>query len=247
MNASFTYLGGMAVQVVREDGLKLLFDPYITGGENKEARLEQYYDTDYLFVTHAAFDHFGDTVEICRNSHCIVCGGSEVLRRIRLSYPLPDDRWHLAVYGDEFVLDGQASCRPVPAYHLSTDASEGIQTNWNPHGFVVKIAPGVTYYHTGDTAIYSDMKLWRELYHPQVMCVGISSITPAYPREMTPREAAMAVGFVGAEVVIPTHYPQGSADFDEFVTHLRSFAPDAVVCAEWNRPFIYTPSSIQYQ
>ena len=247
MNAEFTYYGGMAVQVVREDGLKLLFDPYITGGENRSARLEQFFDTDYLFITHAAFDHFGDAMEICRNSRCTVCGGSEVLRKIRAQYALPDERWHLAVYGDKFRLDGDAWCRPVPAFHLSTDASEGIQTNWNPHGFVVRVAPGVTYYHTGDTALYSDMKLWRELYHPEVMCVGISAITPKYPCEMTPREAAIAVSFVGAQAVIPTHYAQGSPDYAEFTAHMRSFAPDAVICGDWNRPFVFRPSEIRYR
>ena len=242
MNAVFTYYGGMAVQVVREDGLKLLFDPYLTGNADGPKDLTPFYDTDYLFITHAAFDHFGDAVEICRHSWCKVCCGSEVLRKIRLEYPLPDDRWHLAVYGDEYILDSEAACRPVPAFHLSVDASEGVQTNWNSHGFVVKICQGLTYYHTGDTAIYSDMKLWRELYHPQVMCVGISAFSPEYPREMTAREAALAVGYVGAEAVIPTHYVPGDPSLEQFTRHLGSFAPDTTVFADRNRPFVYQPS-----
>lgn len=245
MSVKFTYLGGMNVLIEREDGFKIVCDPYITGGANKVAKVSDLYDVDVILVTHAAFDHFGDTIDICRNSNCIVCGGAEVLRKIRKEYDLPDERWHGTTYGDRFVIDEITVSRTVFAQHGSIDNSEGIHTCWPPYGFVVQIEPGVTYYHTGDTYLYSDMKMLRELYKPNVMCVGISGITTKYSCEMSPREAAQAVGWVGADVVIPTHYPPGSPDFDKFIKHVESFSPDTKVLPEWNKPFIFTPSSVK--
>ena len=48
-------------------------------------------------------------------------------------------------------------------------------------GFIVEVEPGVTYYHVGDTCLFSDMRMYRELYHPNVMTVGISRFKEPYP------------------------------------------------------------------
>ncbi len=60
MAAKFTFYGGMCVLVERSDGKKLLFDPYISDNPQTTTPLENFYDIDYLFVTHNAGDHVGD-------------------------------------------------------------------------------------------------------------------------------------------------------------------------------------------
>jgi L-ascorbate metabolism protein UlaG (beta-lactamase superfamily) len=88
------------------------------------------------------------------------------------------------------------------------------------------------------------MKLIGEWYHPDVMCVGIDSAKPIGSREMTPREAAMAVSWVRPRAVIPTHYYEGSAALPEFIRHMESFAPDTVIKPEIDKPFSFTPAVI---
>ena len=82
--------------------------------------------------------------------------------------------------------------------------------------FVIYADPGVRFYHYGDTALFSDMKLQAELYRPTVGCVGIANpeeILHRYPMpgrmvtaEMSPREGAMAAQWLGLETVFPCHY-----------------------------------------
>ena len=86
---------------------------------------------------------------------------------------------------------------------------------WAPMAFVVYADPGVRFYHYGDTAIFSDMKLQAELYQPD-RCVGIANpeeILHRFPMprrmltaEMSPKEGALAAQWLGLETVLPCHY-----------------------------------------
>ena len=55
-------------------------------------------------------------------------------------------------------------------------------------GFVLTIADGPVLYHAGDTAVFGDMKLIRELYQPTVAMLPIGG-----HYTMGPKEAALAV------------------------------------------------------
>ena len=67
-------------------------------------------------------------------------------------------------------------------------------------GFVITM-DGVTVYHTGDTGLFSDMRLIGELYRPDIVFLPIGS-----RYTMGPREAMMAAEFIGAKHIIPIHY-----------------------------------------
>jgi L-ascorbate metabolism protein UlaG (beta-lactamase superfamily) len=67
---------------------------------------------------------------------------------------------------------------------------------------VVTLDGGFTFYHAGDTAVFSDMALLAELYRPQLALLPIGDRFV-----MSPREAARAVGFLqGIEAVVPMHF-----------------------------------------
>jgi L-ascorbate metabolism protein UlaG (beta-lactamase superfamily) len=68
-------------------------------------------------------------------------------------------------------------------------------------GYVLTIADGPVLYHSGDTAVFSDMKLIRELYQPEVVMLPIGGHFT-----MGPREAALAVRFLEPRVVLPLHF-----------------------------------------
>jgi L-ascorbate metabolism protein UlaG (beta-lactamase superfamily) len=88
------------------------------------------------------------------------------------------------------------------AVHSST-AEVGGQTvsAGDPGGFVVAFPNGFTVYHAGDTAVFKDMELIRELYHPEVAMLPIGS-----HYVMNPREAALACRMLKPRFVIPMHY-----------------------------------------
>ena len=66
---------------------------------------------------------------------------------------------------------------------------------------MVAFPNGFTAYHAGDTAVFKDMELIRELYHPQVALLPIGS-----HYVMSPAEAALACRMLQPEFVIPMHY-----------------------------------------
>src|SRR6185437_1164402 len=70
-----------------------------------------------------------------------------------------------------------------------------------PAGYVIQVDGEPAVYHAGDTSLFSDMKLIRELYSPEIACLPIGD-----HYTMGPRAAAMAAEFIGSKKVIPIHY-----------------------------------------
>jgi L-ascorbate metabolism protein UlaG (beta-lactamase superfamily) len=88
------------------------------------------------------------------------------------------------------------------AIHSSTMAVEGkMVAAGEAGGFIVAFANGFTVYHAGDTAVFGDMELIRELYQPELAMLPIGS-----HYVMSPREAALACRLLRPKWVIPMHY-----------------------------------------
>jgi L-ascorbate metabolism protein UlaG (beta-lactamase superfamily) len=68
-------------------------------------------------------------------------------------------------------------------------------------GYVLTIAGGPVLYHAGDTAVFGDMSLIRDLYHPQVAMLPIGG-----HYTMSPTEAALAVRLIQPQMVLPIHF-----------------------------------------
>jgi L-ascorbate metabolism protein UlaG (beta-lactamase superfamily) len=68
-------------------------------------------------------------------------------------------------------------------------------------GYVLSIADGPTLYHAGDTAVFADMQLIRELYQPEIAMLPIGGHFT-----MGPKEAALAVRYLGPKTVLPLHF-----------------------------------------
>ena len=68
-------------------------------------------------------------------------------------------------------------------------------------GFVLSIAGGPVLYHAGDTAVFGDMQLVRELYRPEVAMLPIGG-----HYTMGPTQAALAVRYLAPKTVLPLHF-----------------------------------------
>jgi L-ascorbate metabolism protein UlaG (beta-lactamase superfamily) len=65
----------------------------------------------------------------------------------------------------------------------------------------VQFPNGFTVYHAGDTAVFKDMELIQEIYHPELALLPIGS-----HYVMDPQEAALASRLIKPKWVIPMHY-----------------------------------------
>jgi L-ascorbate metabolism protein UlaG (beta-lactamase superfamily) len=178
-----TWLGHACVML--EGSRQVLIDPYIP-----EGKLEV--SPDLVAITHGHDDHLGEAVRLNRKTIAI----TEIGKYLR-SKGLTVETMNL---GGTITVDG-VSFTMTPALHSSWLESCGFGFyGGTACGFVVEM-DGARVYHAGDTALFSDMRLIGELYHPDVALLPIGGRFT-----MGPKEAMMAANLVGAGIVIPIHY-----------------------------------------
>jgi L-ascorbate metabolism protein UlaG (beta-lactamase superfamily) len=68
-------------------------------------------------------------------------------------------------------------------------------------GYVIRFEDGLTVYFAGDTSLFGDMRLIKELYAPEIAFLPIGDHFT-----MGPSAAAKACEFLGVRQVVPMHY-----------------------------------------
>lgn len=168
-----------------EGSRTVLIDPFIPGGSLPV-------EPDIVAVTHAHADHLGMTLELEKKTVAI----NEIAKYLAAK--------GLAVepmnIGGSITVDG-VRFTMTPALHSSWLEDEGMGFyGGTAAGFVITM-DGVAVYHAGDTALFSDMQLIRDLYRPDVALLPIGG-----RYTMGPEEAMIAARYTGAKLAIPMHY-----------------------------------------
>jgi L-ascorbate metabolism protein UlaG (beta-lactamase superfamily) len=149
------------------NGKHLLFDPFITQNPLAEAVDIRKIKADYIFVSHAHFDHITNAAAIADQTGATVISNFEVIswlskNGVKNTRPLNPG----GTYSSDF---GRAKC--VNAIHSSSlpDGTYGGSAG----GFVVESADA-NFYYSGDTALLLDMKLISETTKLKfaVLCIG---------------------------------------------------------------------------
>jgi L-ascorbate metabolism protein UlaG (beta-lactamase superfamily) len=183
---SLTWYGHSAFKIVTPQGHIILIDPWITNPSNPQGKddLAAITKADLILVSHGHFDHIGDAVDIAKRTGAKLVsnfdlGGAMVAD---LGFPAAQAGFDTQgnVGGTVELLGGEVSITFEPAVHgatLSPPAPPGTAPKVEAAeagGFVIRIKDGPTFYHTGDTAAFGDMKLIGESDHVNVMlaCIG---------------------------------------------------------------------------
>ena len=163
----------------------ILIDPFIPEGDIAT-------EPDIVAVTHAHADHLGIAVDLSKKTVAV----NEVAKYLAAK-GVPAEPMNL---GGTITVDG-VRFTMTPALHSSWLEDEGPGFYGGvAAGFVITM-DGVSVYHAGDTALFSDMQLIRDLYRPDVALLPIGG-----RYTMGPEEAMIAARYVGAPLVIPMHY-----------------------------------------
>lgn len=200
MAVKITWLGHAAFKI--EGSRVVLIDPWISGNPSSSLKSPEDIDrADVVIVTHSHGDHgFEDAVKIAKRTGAVFASQYELVVKSGLERVEP---MNIGGFVDAGGTGVQVSF--TQAWHT---AEEG-----DPTGVVVRM-DGFTIYHTGDTGLFSDMKLIGEIYRPDVLLVPIGGRFT-----MDEEQAARAVKFVKPKVVIPMHYntfPLIKADPEKF-------------------------------
>jgi len=187
-----TYYGQSSF-LVDIGGYKILFDPFISPNPlAKDIDIEAI-EADYILVSHAHQDHTTDVESIARRTGATIVGIWEV----STWYQKLGLKTHPMNIGGKWPFDF-GTVKMVMAQHSSSfpDGTYGGQAA----GFVVESDEN-TFYYSGDTGLFSDMKLIGELEKPSFAFLPIGDNFT-----MGIREAISAARWTGVKKVVGMHF-----------------------------------------
>lgn len=204
MTLNITFLGHAGFLLETGD-VAVAIDPFLTGNpvaKHKPGDIK----CGHIVLTHAHDDHFGDTMTIAKANGATVYSAFELGEYIMGQ---GHEKVELANPGGR-VKTAFGYVALTQAFHSSSYQGRYMG---QPCGAIVS-AGGVTIYHCGDTALFSDMKLIGEIYKPDVAMIPVGDRFT-----MGPELGAKAAELIKPKVAIPIHYgtwPPLTSDISAF-------------------------------
>lgn len=193
-----TWLGHATVLVQTPGGTNILIDPYIKQNPKYPKNFVLPEKIQFILLTHGHGDHIADVVPVA------VRHGSTVVAVFELATYVAGKGVANTI---GMNLGGTVQLNEVAATMVEAKHSAGAQDEFGTHyvgvaaGYVLTIADGPVLYHAGDTAVFGDMQLIRELYRPEVAMLPIGGHFT-----MGPREASLAAHLLAPKVILPLHF-----------------------------------------
>ena len=194
---AITWLGHATFVLTTPGGKRVVFDPWLTGNPKAPAgaRIDK---ADVICVTHGHSDHTGDVVAVARATNAVVVAVYELANWFQGKGL--KDVVGMGVGGTVDVKGLKISM--TPALHTSSIEEDGkVHYVGLATGFVVRLEDGRAIYFAGDTALFGDMRLIRELHAPEIAFLPIGD-----HYTMNPVAAAKACEMLGVRQVVPMHY-----------------------------------------
>ena len=194
-----TWLGHATFRIVTPKGTTIYIDPWVMHNPMTPEAEKDVKKCDVLLCTHGHGDHIGDAVALAKKHNPIVVGIYELclwMQKKGAQQISPMNKG-----GTQQVADFKVTM--VNAVH-----SCGIQEDdgsiiygGEACGYVLEFENGVRLYHAGDTAVFGDMAIIRDLYAPEIACLPIGDHFT-----MSPKEASYACSLLRPKTVIPMHF-----------------------------------------
>jgi len=170
---TMTWLGHASFML--EDGVSILLDPWIEGNPACPRSLADFEKVDLICVTHGHNDHLGDALELCKRTGArLVCSPEIAYYADKRGIKYDEGSWPLNI-GGTYRSEG-VEIVMVDARHTSDILGEEFKEDGTIMpgsgccGYVVRIGDGPAVYYGGDTGVFGDMVLIRELYAPRGSC-----------------------------------------------------------------------------
>jgi L-ascorbate metabolism protein UlaG (beta-lactamase superfamily) len=193
-----TWLGHSTVLVQTAKGTNLLIDPFIEQNPSYPKSFVLPETINGILLTHGHWDHTADAVATATRYDSTIVAIFELATYMA-------SKGAAKVIGMNLggtVQLGEVAITMVEAKHSSSAQDEqGTHYTGVAAGYILTIADGPVLYHGGDTNVFGDMQLIRELYKPEVAILPIGG-----NYTMGCKEAALAARLLEPKMILPIHF-----------------------------------------
>ncbi|HWR35140.1 MAG TPA: metal-dependent hydrolase [Clostridia bacterium] len=194
-----TWLGHSTFRIDTAEGKTIVIDPWVTSNPMCPEEQKRLNKIDVMLCTHGHFDHIGDAVKLAKQHKPAVVGIFELCawmekKGVKKTNPMNKGG---------AILEQGVKITMVHADHSCgiTEDDGSIVYGGEPCGYVLEFENGLKLYHAGDTNVFGDMHIIRELYSPEIVMLPIGGHFT-----MGPREVEYACGLLRPKVLIPMHF-----------------------------------------
>lgn len=197
-----TWLGHSTLWIESPKGKKILVDPWFSGNPKTPSTwqsVDKYKGVDIVLVTHGHFDHIADLVSVCQAHKptviCIYELGQWLSNKKIDGVSSMNKGGTQAAHGIKFTM--------TTANHSSgwVESDGSVVYMGDPAGYIVEFENGFKLYISGDTNVFGDMALIKEIYEPQAACMSMGD-----HYTMGIKEATKAIQLCGVKEVLPVHF-----------------------------------------
>jgi L-ascorbate metabolism protein UlaG (beta-lactamase superfamily) len=210
MKVEIEFLGHSGFLLRGKEGT-LAIDPFLTGNPvavKKHGEVA----CDYIALTHGHEDHMGDALDISKSNNAKVIASYEICEYLETegAHTDPGNTGGKIATSFGWVAFTQA-------FHSSSYKGRYMG---QPCGVVARFEhENFTFYHLGDTALFSDLHLLGELYMPDVAAIPVGDRFT-----MGPEQGRMAAEMVRPGIAIPIHW----GTFPVLAQDISAFKPAGV-------------------
>jgi L-ascorbate metabolism protein UlaG (beta-lactamase superfamily) len=209
MSTKLTWLGHSCF-LVETGGKRVLVDPFLDDSPTAPVKSKDI-SADIILITHAHYDHIADAAKIATRCQAVCVSNFEICEWLGKQGV---ERTEPMNIGGTITLP-VGKIKSTIAFHSST-LSDGMPGG-NPGGFLLTL-PDAKIYIAGDTALFSDMKLYADGLDLAIVPIG-----DRYT--MGPEDSLAAIRLLNPKRVLPCHYntwPPIAQDVNAWAARVKS-------------------------